>query len=130
MNPPFTSTTGCEHQTTVAEESYSNYKITLFLAFPKASNAPQHITGQQLKEHNISYQVSPSKHQEVTSTFILSTLTASPPSYPVAFLLSKKAFIPHFSGSMYELKTCDSKNSELCHFLQLKELGDLRQSLT
>lgn len=134
MHPPFTCTTGCDHQTRVAKESGSNHKMTLFLGFPKALNAPQHITRQQLKEHNISYQISPSKHQKVTSTtFILSTLrVSSPPSHPVAFTLSKKAFIPQFRfiWSMYELKIRSSKNSELCHFLQLKELGDLRQSLT
>lgn len=107
INPPFTSTSGCEHQTTMAEETGSNCKMTLFLSSPKVLNVPHHLTGQQLKEHMISYQVSPSKHQKVTSTtFILSTITASPPSHPVAFMLSKKALIPHFRfiWSMYEMK--------------------------
>lgn len=135
LKPPFTS----HHYwwpLTVADELGSNCKMTLFLSFLRALNAPQLITRQQLKEHNINYQISPSKSQKPTSTTsTLSTLALLPShssSNPEALLLSKKALIPcsRLIWSPSELKIYSSKKSELCHFLQLKKLGELRQSLT
>lgn len=133
--PPLTSHYYRWAPTTVAEESGSKCKMTLLLAFLKALNALQHTTRQQLKEHETNYQVSLSQSQKptsITSTccFPLSHHHFLQTQQPL--LLSKKAFIPYsrFIWSPSELKIHSSKKSELCHFLQLRKLELLKQSLS